>query len=82
MLTVTLVVIVLIVVFVVAFISPKRGTKAQKRSAALLKKLKSAISSWPKAIKKITSTGPKLSQKAVQKSAAAGKKSRRKVNNN
>ena len=79
MITFVMVIIIAIGAFIVAFISPKHGTGAQRTSANLLDKSKSAISSWPKIIRKIVGTPPKLSHKAVEKSAEAGKKSRKKL---
>jgi hypothetical protein len=76
---ITLVLLLSLIVFIVAVISPRKGTRAQVHSQRILDIFFSKIRSWPNWIKAIINKPPIASHKVFTKSAHLGKATRKKV---
>jgi hypothetical protein len=76
---ITLVLLASILVFIVAFVSPEKGTNTQKRSENVLSKLLQKASSFPRLVRKAITTPPIASHKTISKSAELGKTARKKI---
>jgi hypothetical protein len=78
----TLLLLVLILslgVFFVAFISPKKGTRAQQHSRNILDLFLDKVKHWPGWIQTVITKPPIVSHKTVSKSADLGKTARKKA---
>ncbi len=74
-----LITIVALVMFFVAFVSPKSGSKAQRRADQVIDIIKRKLQNKPKIVQKLFGTPPRISHKAIHKSAETGKKTCKKL---
>ncbi len=79
MILISLVLLLSIAVFIVAFFSPRWGTKAQKRSMQLLDAFLARVRGLPRFVRLIVTKPPIASHKVVHKSAELGKKASKKM---
>ncbi len=79
MVLITVVIILSILVFAVAFVSPRKGTKAQQHSMKFLYRFLQQLRRLPQFLHPIVTKPPIASHKVIHKSAELGKKARKKT---
>lgn len=79
MILISIVLLLSLVVFVVAFVSPRKGTNTQQHSVRLLDVFLQKVRGLPKFWRVVLTKPPVVSQKTIHHSAEAGKVVREKT---
>jgi hypothetical protein len=74
-----IIIVLSIFVFILAFISPRKGTKAQRHSLGLVQGLLKKVDNFPGFLRTVVTKPPIWSHKTIHKSAGLGKAARHKT---